>query len=165
MNNDIFTHIKEAIAEQELPGGHKERFRKKLRSMPVVSTRMVLLQRVAIAASIAAFLVLSVYLTLNLDNMKTHGNFLYHASSDLYETEQYLSGEIEEKLDEIAHLPRLDWNIKHDLREIDMSFREIKKDMKENPNDLRLINAVIETYRIKISVLDEILIKNHEDKI
>jgi len=165
MENDIFSNIKKIFPDQELPTDHETRFISKLRNRHAEVSRMLLLQRIAIAASVAAFIALSLLLALNYEKMKTQGKILYAVSSELYETEQYLSGQIEGKLNKLALTPALNNDIKKDLREIDLSFREIKKDLAENPNDVRLINAVIETYRAKISVLDIIIINYDENNI
>ena len=59
----------------------------------------------------------------------------------------------------------IDKEVLKDIHEIDQSFEEVKKELIKNPNDDRLISAVIETYRIKLDLLDEIIQKKNCENI
>jgi len=165
MSGDNFSGINNAIPESDLPGGHLKRFEKKLNSTFVIGSRLWMYQRIAIAASVAAFIVLSTIVAINLGELKTQKTVLYSISSELYETELYLAGEIEEKMEILTASNSFDKAILDDIREIDKSFDEVKKELFRNPYDDRLISAVIETYRVKLDLLDEVLLKSANNNI
>lgn len=58
-----------------------------------------------------------------------------------------LSGENKELIDDI----------KYDLSELDKVFDELKNDLKENGDNQEVIEAMIQNYRIKLQVLQEML--------
>lgn len=165
MPDDIFSGIKTSLPEDDLPEGHIKRFEKKLNSTTGIRLRLQVYQRIAIAASIAAFLLLATLLTVKFGELKTHKTILYSASSELYETELYLTGEINEKMEILTSTCSIDKEVLKDIHEIDQSFEEVKKELIKNPNDDRLISAVIETYRIKLDLLDEIIQKKNCENI
>lgn len=161
MSDDIFSGIKSSLPEDDPQEGHIKRFEKKLNSASEIRSRLQVYQRIAIAASIAAFLLLATILTVKFGELKTHKTVLYSASSELYETELYLTGEINEKMEILTSSGSLDKAVLEDIHEIDQSFEEVRKELIKNPNDDRLISAVIETYRIKLDLLNEILQKKN----
>ncbi len=165
MSDDIFSGINNAIPESDLPGGHLSRFEKRLNSTLAIRSRLRMFQRIAIAASVTAFILLSTIVTINLEDLKTRRTVLYSISSELYETELYLAGEIEEKMEILTTSNSFDKAILDDIREIDKSFDEVKKELFRNPYDDRLISAVIETYRVKLDLLDEVLLKSANKNI
>jgi len=163
MADDIFSGI--TIPDEEIPQGHFKRFSNKLDSLSRVRNNLKIIQRIAIAASVAAFLILSSIVALNLEDLKTQKTALYGISAELYETELYYTGAIEEKMEILTSSSTFDKEILNDIREIDKSFNEVRKELIRNPNDDRLISAVIETYRIKLDLLDEVLSKSAYNKI
>ncbi len=165
MPDDIFKNIANSILDEDLPAGHIKRFEHRLNSISKTRVHLKTIQRVAIAASIAAFFILSTMVTFNLDYLKTRKTALYKASLELYETELYLTGEIEEKMEFLATCDSFDKEVLNDIREIDKSFNEVRKELIKNPNDDRLISAVIETYRIKLDLLNEVVCRTMENKI
>lgn len=159
MSDDIFSEINTSLPEDDLPEGHIKRFENKLNTSSEIRTRLRTFQRYAIAASIAAFVLLSTFVAINMDVFKHRKSTLYNISSELYETELYFTGQIEEKMEILTSTESLDPSILEDIRDIDKTFDEIKTELFRNPYDERLISAVIETYRIKLDLLDEVLLK------
>ena len=104
-------------------------------------------------------------IALNLDDFKTSKALLSDISSELYETERFLAGEIDTKMELLAASGKLNKEIKDDLKEIDKSFIQFKHELRSNPHDTRLINAVLETYRVKIELLDNLLSNQNEISI
>ncbi len=48
-------------------------------------------------------------------------------------------------------------DIKYDLSELDKVFEELKNDLKENGDNQEVIEAMIQNYRIKLQILNEML--------
>ena len=157
MQDDIFSGVNGHVPDEDIRTGHVERFNTKLNRLSNTRYRLRTIQRIAIAASVAAFLVLSTIVTINLNNFKTHKNVLYGISSELYETELYLTSEIDEKMAILTSYESFDKEILNDIKDIDKSFNEVRKELIRNPNDDRLISAVIETYRTKLDLLNEVI--------
>jgi len=165
MPDDIFTQIMDSIPEEDLPLGHRLRFEKRLDVFSKTHYRLWAIQRVALAASLAAFLVLSVTVALNMEKLTTQKTVLFRISPDLYETELFLTGEIQEKMKLVRTMDSFDKEVLKDIREIDKSYAEVRSELIQNPNDDRIISAIIETYRMKLEILDEILSKTVEKNI
>jgi len=45
----------------------------------------------------------------------------------------------------------------HELNEMDSIYENLKKDLRLNPNDDRVINAMIQHYQLKVEVMNQIL--------
>ena len=155
--------IQKKIAEMsvlvDLPEGHQQRFEKKLYSrMNVKNSRMVIFY--AIAASILLFFCLNITQLLNIKSAPTPNLILSHESEETIETEQYLQSEISNRISQLNSMKLKKEQVKiinNDIRDIDQSLNNLKEDLKEAPGDQRIVNAVINTYIIKLETLDNIM--------
>jgi hypothetical protein len=79
----------------------------------------------------------------------------------LNEAEAYYTNLINQKLDElkpvIANCPSLQEEIDYDLSELDSVYTELKSDLKDNMANQEVIEAIIENYRLKITILEDIM--------
>jgi hypothetical protein len=79
----------------------------------------------------------------------------------LMEAEVYYSSQINIAKDEIFRLSgnnqALIDDINVDLVELDEIFKELKNDLKDNSDNEEVIEAMIQNYRIKLEVLEEIM--------
>lgn len=79
----------------------------------------------------------------------------------LKEAEAYYTGLVNQKLDElkpvIANCPSLQEELDYDLSELDSAYTELKGDLKDNVANQEVIQAIIENYRLKITILEDIL--------
>jgi hypothetical protein len=77
------------------------------------------------------------------------------------ETEAYYAGLLSRKMDElkpiIANCPSLEEELNFDLSELDSIYSDLKKDLKDNLDNQEVIEAIIENYRLKISILEDLL--------
>jgi hypothetical protein len=165
MPDNLFTDLPNLWTDEELPAGHLKRFEKKLHERSGLSARLWTIQRIAIAASLAAFIVLSITVALNLQKFSARKAVLFGVSSELYESELFLKDEILKRMETIKASDNYDKQVLKDFDEIDESFSDVCAELQLNPNDDRLISAVIETYRMKLEALDELLEKTCENKI
>ncbi len=146
-----------AFFDDDLPEGHNQRFLDKLDSSLHETKKSRLNIYLAVAASIVFLLSVS-YIVLLSSNIFTPDNDLFAGMTpELYETEEYYKNEIIQKMEILSNQDAIDQDVMSDLKDIDKSFRNIKKDLRVNPGDERIISAVINTYQIKLDLLNEIL--------
>jgi hypothetical protein len=88
----------------------------------------------------------------------------------LKETEAYYTGLVNQKLDElkpiIANCPSLEEELNFDMSELDSVYADLKNDLKDNMANQAVIEAIIDNYRLKIGILEDLLseIGSREDK-
>ncbi len=86
----------------------------------------------------------------------------------LMEAEVFYTSQINFAKDEIFRLSGNDHNlieeINFDMVELDDVFEELKNDLKDNSDNEEVIEAMIQNYRIKLQVLEEILLQLNKSK-
>lgn len=86
----------------------------------------------------------------------------------LMEAEVFYSSQINHAKDEIFKLSgnnqKLIADINLDMVELDEIFKELKDDLKDNSDNEEVIEAMIQNYRIKLQVLEEILMQLNKTK-
>lgn len=77
------------------------------------------------------------------------------------ETEAYYTSLVNQKLNElkpvIENCPSLQEEINYDMSELDSVYADLKRDLKDNMANQEVIEAIIENYRLKVSILEDIL--------
>ncbi len=80
---------------------------------------------------------------------------------ELKEAENYYSRLLNEKLDEIKPMitgcPALEEELNYDLSQLDSLYKELKNDLKDNIANQEVVDAMIQNYRMRLSILEEIL--------
>jgi hypothetical protein len=80
---------------------------------------------------------------------------------ELKEAEMYYSGMINEKLKEVKPLlleyPTMEKELETDLSELDSIYSSLKNDLKDNIANHEVIEAMIQNYRLRISILEDML--------
>jgi hypothetical protein len=116
-----------------------------------------------IAASIAV-LIIGAYLSyLIYDNVKRplKNNIITQTTSELQETEMYYTKQINKGLEQIKSLEISDQKQKtailSDLNSMDKNYDQLKTELKSNPDDERLVHAIIEHYQVKLDAIDQII--------
>jgi len=81
---------------------------------------------------------------------------------ELQEAELYYSGLISEKLEEVkpilASCPGVEEELNTDLSELDSLYAALKADLNDNIANQDVIEAIIENYRLRIAILEELLV-------
>lgn len=152
-------HIQKINFPEELPSGHIRRFENKLLNnlhgnKKATSSYLIY----AIAASVMLVLSLSIFILS--ERNPENKMLLSEENSEIIETEHFLQNEISQRLAKIETLttePEQTLNFKNDLKEIDNSLVSLSEDLKQTPGDQRIVNAIINTYRLKIETLDNIM--------
>jgi hypothetical protein len=79
----------------------------------------------------------------------------------LNEAEAYYTNLINQKLDELkpvlANCPSLQEEIDYDLSGLDSVYTELKSDLKDNMANQEVIEAIIQNYKLKITILEDIM--------
>ncbi len=80
---------------------------------------------------------------------------------ELREAEMYYSGMINAKLEEVkpmlSNYPTLEEELNTDLSELDSIYSGLKSDLKDNIANHEVIEAMIQNYRLRISILEDML--------
>lgn len=91
---------------------------------------------------------------------------------ELKEAEMYYTGLIDAKLQEIkpflAEYPEIEQEMEADLSELDSVYNGLRNDLKDNVANQEVLEAMIENYRMRIEILEEMLHfldKNSDDNI
>lgn len=84
-----------------------------------------------------------------------------NAIPGLREAETYYTHLVKQKLDElepiIANCPSLQEELNFDMSELDSVYIELKADLKDNMANQEVVEAIIDNYRLKISILEDLL--------
>lgn len=89
---------------------------------------------------------------------------------EIQEAEIYYSSMLSSKLDEIKPIlnehPGLDKEINNELSELDSIYSDLKNDLKDNVANQEVIEAMVQNYRMRLSILEDILneLKKDEDE-
>jgi len=121
-------------------------------------------------AGIAAIFVVAFMLSNIIQNRKAMdaGAFLPVDASDgapvqLRDAEAYYTRIINARMNEIepimAEFPGLEEELMLDFSELDNIYSELKNDLRENISNEEVIKAIMENYRFKIAILEDMLIE------
>jgi hypothetical protein len=146
-----------SIPEEKMPEGHIERFRSRLYYSVPLQHKLWKLQKVLIAASVALLVAGAVTLIVNINNLFFQKPMLAAVSPELRETENYYENQIEHKIKILSNTAKVDQHVIKDLKKEDKTFRAMRRDLRENPGDVRLTCAVLETYQRRIDILDNMI--------
>jgi hypothetical protein len=80
---------------------------------------------------------------------------------ELQEAEMYYTGMINAKMEEVKPLllknPSLQKELNTDLTELDSVYKSLKNDLKDDIANQEVIEAMIQNYRLRISILEDML--------
>ena len=87
-------------------------------------------------------------------------------AKELIEAEAYYSSMIRQKQDEIFRLTTSNPSIRHEIDmemvDLDRVYSELKEDLKDNAHNEEVIEAMIQNYRLKLDILEEMLFQLKE---
>jgi hypothetical protein len=123
-------------------------------------------QRFIQAAAVAAVFLLSWMANDYIDyrhDKKTEkqADQVYEAVPELKETEIYYNSLVNEKMDELkpwfSKMPGLSTEVNGDLSELDSVYSSLKQDLRDNIANDQVIEAMIQNYRMKLEILEDLL--------
>ncbi|MFO8234038.1 MAG: hypothetical protein R6U04_01350 [Bacteroidales bacterium] len=159
---DIINRNREDFDNLEPGEGHFERFQQKLKEHQKKSKKFnwtVLLK----AASIAILVFLSsLWVYDNVYKTPQKESFAeQNISPEIKETQLYYSTLVNHKYEQIKSFDFEDKKQKkmllRELREMNETYENIQEDLQSNPNDPRVLNALIRHYQRKLEVMNQIL--------
>ena len=93
---------------------------------------------------------------------------LYRQIPELKEAEFYYTNLVHKKMEELqpffSSLPGLEQDIKYDLNELDSIYASLKNDLKDNIANDQVLEAMIQNYRLKIQILEDLLSEVNQEK-
>lgn len=141
--------------------GHFERFEQKLKELNK-KEKTFTIGYILKAAVVTILVVLSgLWVYDNFEPGTNDGIALSEISPEYGEVEMYYTHLVNQKYSEINQCETLDSTQKgmliYELGEMDSIYSNLKNDLKTNPNDERVINAMIQHYQLKVEVMNQIL--------
>jgi hypothetical protein len=148
--------------EEEPQDGHFERFAERLR-MAESKRKSIQLTPFLKVAAVLVIILLSANLYVFLRNPKTMVKETVASKSDLGEASFYYTNSINNGIRDLEKMANEGIGsqkelaqIKHELSEMDSLFVNLQAEYKANPNDERIINAMIEYYQTKLDIVNTI---------
>jgi hypothetical protein len=161
---DIIRNNKDFFEDAEPSEGHLERFNRKLEMRFQVNT---------IKRSIVPYLLKAAVVTLliTLSSLWTWDHFIRAGSSRMTlgqvspqykEVENYYVHQVNLMEGEIVNVdlknnPAQKTMLMKEIKSMDSTYVSLQKELKANPNDERIINAMIEHYQTKLEVMTYIV--------
>jgi hypothetical protein len=161
---DIIRNNKDFFEDAEPSDGHLERFNRKL------ETRF---QTIVVKRSIVPYLLRAAVVTLlvTLSSLWTWDHFIRPGKSKMTlgqispqykEVENYYIHQVNLMEGEIVNVdlknnPEQKIMLKKEMKSMDSVYVSLQKELKANPNDERIITAMIEHYQTKVEVMTYIL--------
>lgn len=141
--------------------GHFERFEQKLKELNK-KEKTFTIGYILKAAVVTILVVLSgLWVYDNFESKTNNGIALSEISPEYGEVEMYYTHLVNQKYSEINQCETLNSTQKrmlvYELDEMDSIYSNLKNDLKTNPNDERVINAMIQHYQLKVEVMNQIL--------
>jgi hypothetical protein len=158
----IFKENRDQFDHAEPEAGHFNRFREKIDNKRPRGRKFFTYLK---AASIALLVVLSslwMYDNLVSRTDSRDGISLGEISPEYRDAEIYYTRMVESKYDEIDNYRFPEDTIqkeilRKELSDMDVMYKNLQKELQNNPKDERLIHAMIEHYELKIDVMNQIL--------
>ena len=161
---DIIRNNKDFFEDAEPSDGHMERFNRKLEMRFPVNT---------VKRSIVPYLLKAAVVTLliTLSSLWTWDHFIRTGSSrttlgqvspQYKEVENYYVHQVNLMEGEIVNVdlknnPAQKTMLMKEMKSMDSTYISLQKELKANPNDERIINAMIEHYQTKLEVMSYIV--------
>ncbi len=94
---------------------------------------------------------------MSMKNNKTNPEILI---PELAEANKYYTGLIQTKLNEVqsalVRYPEIKKDMHHEMAELDSVYQSLKNDLKDNISNPEIIDAMIQNYRLKLNLLEQI---------
>jgi len=153
----------------DLSKSHIQKFENKLLGASKKSNNVY--YWITIAAAIFVLIGFSVFYQNQIYNsnyIEKENVYLSDVSDKYSEVEKYYKKDIDDKIDEFEQL-NCKINIEQrkmvdlELKQLDIVYRSLQKELKNNKNDQRIINAMVDNYQNKVKFLELVInqIKNN----
>jgi hypothetical protein len=160
---EIIRENRNLFEDQEPIEGHLDRFNWKLeKRLHSDATKRSIVPYLLKAAVVTVLVTLSSLWTWDHFIRADKGMTLSEVSPQYKEVESYyvhqvnlMEGEL--KNNDFGNTPDQKIELKKELRSMDSTYVQLQKELKANPNDERIITAMIEHYQTKVEVMGYII--------
>ena len=168
--SDIEKQIKEQrlLLDSDRPReGHEDRFRQKLERLPLGRPvrRIRFRHAIQVAASVVLILTSAILLFNNNSSNKLAQKDIPAA---VMEAEFYYTSQVDARYDEISGFDFGDAEEKamllEELKDLENYHQQLMKDLEANPDDNRVVSALIRHYQLKLEVMDQIITQLNQVK-
>ena len=169
--NNIEKQIKEQklLLDSDRPReGHEDRFRQKLERLPkqVPFRRIRFRHAIQVAASVAIILTSAIVLVRS----DKSGNKVAQQEipAAVMEADFYYASQVDARYNEIRDFDFNDEEEKalllDELKDLESYHKQLMKDLEANPDDDRVVSALIRHYQMKLEVMDQIIMQLNQVK-
>ena len=146
--------------------GHEERFLQKLDRLTDAPVRKIRFRHVLqVAASLAIILTSTVMLLRYSGGDELAGKEIPAA---MKEADFYYTSQVDDKYEQISEFNFENEEEKtlllNELKDLESYHHQMMDDLEANPDDNRVINALIRHYQVKLEVMDQIIIQLNQVK-
>ena len=169
--SDIEKQIKEQrlLLDSDRPReGHEDRFLQKLERSPVGRPvrRIRFRHAIQVAASVAIILTSAILL---VKKDKSGSKVAQHEiPAAVMEADIYYASQVDARFDEISGFDFSDEEDKtvllNELKDLESYHQQLMKDLEANPDDDRVVSALIRHYQLKLEVMDQIITQLNQVK-
>lgn len=157
----IFKDNAESFEMHNPEDGHFERFLNKLEKSHKKKNQAWATPLLKIAA-VVVFVIVSGVVGYQIRNMQTNHYSLGEVSPEYKEVELFYTSNINNQLNLIHQLGSFDNTqdqkiLTDELSYMDEMYLQLEKELKLNPDDERIIQAMIEHYQVKTNILNRII--------
>ncbi len=169
--DDLEKYIRENSSkfQFEPAEGHFDRFKSKLKKTGARSRTVSLFTGLLKAAAVAVLLVISSLWTFEkiANRNMSEGLSLGDISPEYHEVEEYYIHQVSSTCRQMKQTDMFSDEkqqnmVLQELSDMDSIYNCLKKDLKTNPDDERIINAMIGHYQMKLEIMNNILGQLHE---
>lgn len=158
----IFKDQREAF-DEEPKEDHFQRFEEKLNRFHSHKKRTLQAWPFLKIASLVIIILLSANLFVHLFQQKAGKNVEKFASSEMNETAHFYTTRINSGLSQLKQMAdegigsKMEfYQVKKEMDEMDRLHQDLQQEYSKNPNDERVINAMIEYYQTKLNIINTI---------
>ena len=162
--NNLEKQIKEQrlLLDSDLPReGHEERFVQKLKRMPEQGPVRRIRFRHAIQVAAAVAVILTSAVLLVRTEKSTSKAARQEIPADIMEADIYYTSQLDARYDEISgfHFDNEEEKavLLHELKDLEEYHQQLMKDLEANPDDERVLAALIRHYQLKMELMDQII--------
>jgi hypothetical protein len=149
--------------------GHFDRFTEKLTQMEKkrISHPWTIVLKIAAVLVLGFFVAYAAIHEFSIMKNSSLNNFAGAADPELNEAVQFYSTQLSISYNKIQNLRfNNDQNEKkqvlRELSEMDKQVKAMKKDLEQNPDDERIVHAIINFYQVKIEMMDMIIARTQQ---
>jgi hypothetical protein len=158
----LFNEQREAF-DEEPPEGHFQRFEARLDQYHTKKGGFAVAWPFLKVASVVIILLLSANLIIHFLPGKAAKNQPLFANSELNETARFYTARINSGMSSLKQMAAQGIGSEQELKqvnkemaEMDSLYSDLQKEYSKNPNDERVINAMIEYYQTKLNIINTI---------